>query len=107
MCWGSENISLSLKHWLIHFLHLQVIIRILDINDNPPVLTQHSYRATVEETVSLNAPLVQLRAEDPDQGENAHVRYSIVSGNNGGKQFYIVLIFFFFQLRTVLHIFFC
>ncbi|KAE8740358.1 hypothetical protein FOCC_FOCC014138, partial [Frankliniella occidentalis] len=61
-----------------------VTIRILDVNDNPPVLTQHSYRATVEETVALNSPLVQLRAEDPDQGENAHVRYSIVSGNSGG-----------------------
>ncbi|KAJ1523428.1 hypothetical protein ONE63_001290 [Megalurothrips usitatus] len=62
-----------------------VTIRILDVNDNPPVLTQHSYRATVEETVALNSPLVQLRAEDPDQGENAHVRYSIVSGNSGGS----------------------
>lgn len=68
-------------------LHPQVTIRILDINDNPPVLTQHSYRATVEETVDLRSPLVQLRAEDPDQGENSHVRYSIISGNNGGMSF--------------------
>ena len=35
--------------------------------------------------MALNAPLVQLRAEDPDHGENAHVRYSIVSGNSGGE----------------------
>lgn len=69
---------------LFMLISQQVIIRILDVNDNPPVLTQHSYRATVEETVALNSPLVQLRAEDPDQGENAHVRYSIVSGNSGG-----------------------
>lgn len=40
-----------------------VIIRLIDINDNRPIFSQHSYRASVAENLSVNppAPILQVR----------------------------------------------
>lgn len=31
------------------------------------------------------APILQVHAEDMDEGNNSEVRYSIISGNEGGE----------------------
>ncbi|XP_024937586.1 cadherin-87A isoform X2 [Cephus cinctus] len=60
-----------------------VHIKLIDVNDNRPIFSQHSYRASVAENLSVNppAPILQVRASDPDEGLNGEVWYTIVSGN--------------------------
>ncbi|XP_063989387.1 cadherin-87A isoform X2 [Diachasmimorpha longicaudata] len=63
-----------------------VVIHLEDVNDNKPLFTQHSYRASVAENLSINPPatILQVRAEDNDEGLNGKVSYTIVSGNDDG-----------------------
>ncbi|PSN52632.1 hypothetical protein C0J52_14597, partial [Blattella germanica] len=60
-------------------------IRLKDVNDNPPVFTSKTYRASIMENLQLIPPahIVKVHAEDPDEGINGAVRYSILSGDEG------------------------
>jgi len=51
------------------------------------VFSLKRYQASVMENLRLDppAPIVQVRAEDMDEGRNGGVRYSILSGNEGGE----------------------
>lgn len=64
-----------------------VVINIVDVNDNKPVFTQHSYIASVAENLPVNPPatILQVRAVDNDDGTNGQVWYTIVSGNENGS----------------------
>jgi hypothetical protein len=45
------------------------------------------YQASVTENLPLDppTPIVKVHAEDMDEGRNGGVRYSILSGNEGGE----------------------
>ncbi|XP_043681793.1 cadherin-87A [Vespula pensylvanica] len=60
-----------------------VVVKLIDVNDNRPIFSQHSYRASVAENLSVNppAPILQVRAVDHDEGVNGEVWYTIVHGN--------------------------
>ncbi|XP_076686160.1 cadherin 87A isoform X2 [Andrena cerasifolii] len=60
-----------------------VLIKLIDVNDNRPIFSQHSYRASVAENLPVNppAPILQVRAVDPDEGINGEVWYTIIRGN--------------------------
>jgi hypothetical protein len=51
------------------------------------MFTLKRYQASVMENLRLDppAPIVQVHAEDMDEGRNGGVRYSILSGNEGGE----------------------
>ncbi|XP_072929429.1 cadherin-87A [Epargyreus clarus] len=55
-------------------------IKILDINDNPPVFSQNVYKGTIAENLQLNPPaaILQVLAEDRDEGVNGKVEYKIL-----------------------------
>ncbi|XP_021925581.1 cadherin-87A isoform X2 [Zootermopsis nevadensis] len=61
-------------------------IRLIDANDNTPVFIQKRYQASVMENLRLDppAPILQVHAEDLDEGNNGAVSYTITSGNEGG-----------------------
>jgi len=61
-------------------------IRLRDSNDNSPVFSLKRYQASVTENLPLDppTPIVKVHAEDMDEGRNGGVRYSILSGNEGG-----------------------
>ncbi|XP_018368826.1 PREDICTED: protein dachsous [Trachymyrmex cornetzi] len=61
--------------------YVKVIIRISDINDNPPIFTQTQYSATVLEGNIKGDFVVKLSAIDADQGLNSRILYHIVDGN--------------------------
>ncbi|PNF35261.1 hypothetical protein B7P43_G04794, partial [Cryptotermes secundus] len=65
---------------------IPIHIRLRDANDNAPVFSQKRYQASVMENLRLDppAPIVKVHAEDLDEGKNGAVRYSIISGNDGG-----------------------
>lgn len=65
-----------------------VNISVEDENDNYPQFSQKRYVVQVPENVAVNTKITQVEATDRDEGTNAKVHYSIISGNIRG-QFYI------------------
>ncbi|XP_034037006.1 protocadherin beta-16-like [Thalassophryne amazonica] len=56
---------------------IQIIITVLDTNDNAPVFTQHTYKATVTENSPTGTIVTTVTASDADQGSNGKITYSI------------------------------
>lgn len=65
-----------------------VNISVEDENDNYPQFSKKRYIVQVPENVAVNTKIIQVEATDKDEGNNAKVHYSIISGNIKG-QFYI------------------
>uniref|UniRef100_A0A452RIH7 Cadherin EGF LAG seven-pass G-type receptor 1 n=1 Tax=Ursus americanus TaxID=9643 RepID=A0A452RIH7_URSAM len=65
-----------------------VHIVVEDENDNYPQFSEKRYVVQVPEDVAVNTPVLRVQATDRDQGQNAAIHYSIVSGNLKG-QFYL------------------
>ncbi|XP_029969262.1 cadherin EGF LAG seven-pass G-type receptor 1 isoform X2 [Salarias fasciatus] len=65
-----------------------VNIYVEDENDNYPQFSEKRYVVQVPENVAANTKVIQVEATDKDEGNNAKVHYSIISGNIKG-QFYI------------------
>ncbi|XP_077025300.1 cadherin EGF LAG seven-pass G-type receptor 1 [Tamandua tetradactyla] len=65
-----------------------VHITVEDENDNYPQFSEKRYMVQVPEDVAVNTPVLRVQATDRDQGQNAAIHYSIVSGNLKG-QFYL------------------
>ncbi|XP_070151025.1 protein dachsous isoform X3 [Polyergus mexicanus] len=61
--------------------YVKVIVRLSDVNDNPPIFTQTQYSATVLEGNAKGDFVVKLSANDADQGLNSRILYHIVDGN--------------------------
>lgn len=59
----------------------KVKVTILDENDNPPKFHISSYYAGVNVMADINNPIIQVRAEDPDQGVNGTLMYYIRASN--------------------------
>ncbi|XP_060773818.1 cadherin-24 [Neoarius graeffei] len=61
----------------------QFIIRVQDINDNPPVFEDGPYSATVSEMANIGTSIVQVTAtdaDDPTYGNSARLVYTLVQG---------------------------
>ncbi|KAL4656773.1 cadherin EGF LAG seven-pass G-type receptor 1-like [Arapaima gigas] len=65
-----------------------VHITVEDENDNYPQFSEKRYVVQVPENTPVNTKVAQVEATDKDEGINAKVHYSIISGNVKG-QFYI------------------
>ncbi|CAL4108899.1 unnamed protein product [Meganyctiphanes norvegica] len=66
-----------------------VEITVSDVNDNSPVFSQMSYRASVLEDEPAGTSLLQLKAQDADAGLNGRVRYTFEGGDDGKGAFSI------------------
>ncbi|KAM9532042.1 uncharacterized protein ACIB01_014328 [Guaruba guarouba] len=55
----------------------RIRVTVLDANDNAPVFSQAEYTVRVPEDVPVGSVLVTLKATDPDEGLNGHVKYSL------------------------------
>uniref|UniRef100_A0A3B3W2B7 Protocadherin-16 n=1 Tax=Poecilia latipinna TaxID=48699 RepID=A0A3B3W2B7_9TELE len=56
---------------------VQVDIRILDENDNPPVFNQSEYHSSVREDAPIGFIVSQVLASDRDLGDNSRITYEI------------------------------
>ena len=61
-----------------------VKILITDVNDNGPIFKQERYAVQIEENAKVGFVVQVIEAEDADTGENAILKYYIVSGNEKG-----------------------
>uniref|UniRef100_A0A8C5PCS3 Cadherin 11 n=1 Tax=Leptobrachium leishanense TaxID=445787 RepID=A0A8C5PCS3_9ANUR len=61
----------------------EFIVKVQDINDNPPEFLQESYHATVPEMSNVGTSVIQVTAsdaDDPTYGNSAKLVYSILEG---------------------------
>ncbi|KAI7810235.1 putative cadherin-4 [Triplophysa rosa] len=61
----------------------QFIIRVQDINDNPPVFEDGPYSAAVPEMANIGTSIIQVTAsdaDDPTYGNSARLVYTLVQG---------------------------
>jgi hypothetical protein len=58
-----------------------LIVKVTDVNDNAPKFDKLSGSITISDSASRGDVLFSPRATDADEGENAALVYSIVSGN--------------------------
>uniref|UniRef100_A0A3B4UJA6 Cadherin domain-containing protein n=1 Tax=Seriola dumerili TaxID=41447 RepID=A0A3B4UJA6_SERDU len=62
---------------------VQIHVTVLDVNDNAPVFTQSTYKASLMENAQKGTSLMTVRATDIDQGTNGLLTYSITSNTEG------------------------
>ncbi|NXX49867.1 PCD16 protein, partial [Tricholaema leucomelas] len=65
---------------------MAVSVRVLDLNDNAPSFTQASYAVEVPEDLPVGSLVLQLAAEDPDEGTNGQVSYYLGNESLGAFQ---------------------
>ncbi|XP_063314156.1 protocadherin Fat 1 isoform X2 [Pelobates fuscus] len=58
-----------------------VLVRLTDLNDNPPVFTQQLYEAKISELARRGHFVTCVKATDTDQSDAEKLEYSILSGN--------------------------
>lgn len=63
---------------------LSIFIFLQDVNNHPPVFTEHVYNVTVPEDIAIGAPLITIEATDDDLEFNV-IQYFIVSGDDTGR----------------------
>ncbi|KAG7518159.1 protocadherin beta-16-like [Solea senegalensis] len=56
-----------------------IVITVLDANDNAPVFTQSTYKATVTENSPKGTVVATVTATDADQGSYGKITYSIIN----------------------------
>ncbi len=57
---------------------------VADVNDNPPVFQEQSYRAQVQENNKPSSSICSVSATDPDWRQNGTVVYSLLSSDLNG-----------------------
>ncbi|XP_068596845.1 protocadherin alpha-5-like [Brachionichthys hirsutus] len=55
---------------------IELLIRVLDVNDNSPVFTKDVYSAVLKENSAPGTIVIQVNATDLDEGANAEIVYS-------------------------------
>ncbi|CAL8333307.1 unnamed protein product [Merluccius merluccius] len=63
---------------------MDVNVTLLDQNDNSPNFTKSLYIVRVIGEQTEGMPLVHVKAEDPDEGQNGEITYSLDFGNKDG-----------------------
>jgi cadherin EGF LAG seven-pass G-type receptor 1 len=60
-----------------------VVVHIQDDNDNYPQFSERTYTVALDEDIdwTSNPVVAHIKATDADQGNNAAIRYAIISGN--------------------------
>ncbi|KAJ8280395.1 hypothetical protein GJAV_G00054020 [Gymnothorax javanicus] len=65
------------------YCRAEIALNLLDVNDNPPAFSAPFYTASVYENTGTKALLTRIQANDPDEGINRKVVYSLVDSADG------------------------
>ncbi|XP_059170799.1 protocadherin Fat 1-like isoform X3 [Physella acuta] len=60
----------------------RVVIRVTDENDNMPMFSMHEYKFNVARNATVGSVVLKVKAEDKDEGDNAKIVYSLLSGDD-------------------------
>lgn len=64
--------------------YAEVVIAVEDVNDNAPRFTKPLYNVSILEDAYFNSPVVTVKANDADSGNNGEIMYSL-SGKESSK----------------------
>ncbi|KAL3883433.1 hypothetical protein ACJMK2_029696, partial [Sinanodonta woodiana] len=56
-------------------------LRVVDINDNPPIFSPNNYICNVAEHSAVGQVICRVTATDKDKGENGQISYELTNGN--------------------------
>ncbi|KAK3521773.1 hypothetical protein QTP70_018306, partial [Hemibagrus guttatus] len=65
------------------FCRSEIFLTVIDVNDNAPSFFFTEFLASVFENVAPKTQLTRLQAEDPDEGLNRRIMYSLVDSADG------------------------
>ncbi|XP_073535302.1 desmoglein-4-like [Phyllobates terribilis] len=93
--------QISMLHLTVHAIlisgeevekPLQLRVRVLDINDNPPIFGQIVFAGSVEENSKANTPVMKIFATDADEPNtiNSQIAYRIISQNPSESSMFIM-----------------
>lgn len=60
------------------------VLRVSDANDCHPVFEKDSYTVSIAEDAPKGSSLIQVRAQDADEGVNSELRYSVLRSSTDG-----------------------
>lgn len=60
---------------------LDISVVVKDANLHPPVFSQEVYHVEINEGLRSGTPLIQVKATDEDEGDNARIVYTLLSQN--------------------------
>nr|XP_032633972.1 protocadherin-16-like [Chelonoidis abingdonii] len=66
------------------------VLRVMDVNDNPPLFDQQEYKQSIPEVVYPGSFVLQVTARDKDQGPNGEVRYSILHSQDTHSNWFTI-----------------
>ncbi|XP_074058172.1 desmoglein-4 [Macrotis lagotis] len=71
---------------------LELRVKVMDVNDNPPVFTQNVYTASIEEHCATNTLVIKLSATDADEENhlNSKIAYKIISQEPAGSPLFML-----------------
>ncbi|KAM8939464.1 protocadherin-23 [Pelodytes ibericus] len=67
----------------VHRTEAELTIKVLDINDNPPIFTQPSYKVTVPELTASGTFILSVSATDKDSEPYGPISYRMVPPSKG------------------------
>lgn len=62
---------------LVSFTRLEILVD--DVNDSPPEFPVSKYEGQVAENSPIGSPVLEVKAKDPDKGENGRVKYKFIT----------------------------
>ncbi|XP_064191411.1 protocadherin-23 [Anguilla rostrata] len=71
----------------LHQTEVEVTVKVLDVNDNPPLFSKEAYQVVLSELSSVDTFVLALSATDRDSGLNGRVSYRLLTSPLKG--FYI------------------
>ncbi|XP_026315594.1 cadherin-related tumor suppressor isoform X2 [Hyposmocoma kahamanoa] len=60
-----------------------IFLKVLDVNDNDPVFYPRRYIESISDDHPIGTNILQVKAFDEDEGENARIIYKLESGGDG------------------------
>ncbi|XP_075902578.1 protocadherin gamma-A5-like isoform X20 [Nelusetta ayraudi] len=69
---------------------MMIAITVLDVNDNTPIFTQHTYKTTVTENSPKGTVVATVTASDADHGTNGKISYSIMNESDDVGNAFII-----------------
>ncbi|XP_030647999.1 protocadherin beta-16-like [Chanos chanos] len=69
---------------------VQIHITVLDANDNAPVFTQKTYKATVSENTQKGSKITVVSASDADEGSNGKISYYISKTMGSSRNLFMI-----------------
>ncbi|XP_076876941.1 protocadherin Fat 3 [Brachyhypopomus gauderio] len=72
------KVSATMRQALVESMYgVDLEVKVLDVNDNPPFFETSSYVAMVMEGIPVGTRVMQVHALDPDWGSNGQVTYTL------------------------------